>query len=205
MVRMCGAAPISVATHREDGYNIRPEKLEELLASTTVSCLILCNPNNPSGSVPTKEQLEGLATVLKKFPNVAIISDEIYERILFDGAVHTSFATIRGMEHRTIVVNGPSKAFSMTGFRIGYSMAPLHIAKAIANLQSQITNCSSSLAQYATLATYGEGLDKWLDANIAELKRKRDLTLDLRVLSTCFWMRATISARSTSLPVEMQW
>ncbi len=183
MVKICGAAPVVVSTSVADDYCLTAEALRRTLEQhAKVTCLILCNPSNPTGCVPTRQQLQSIADVLRDFPQVAVISDEIYERLLYDGWKHTSFASLDGMQERTVTVNGPSKAYSMTGFRIGYSASPLRLAKAISKLQSQITSCASSISQRATLAAMTQVESRnpsWLPSRVAELRAKRDLTVRL--------------------------
>lgn len=181
MVRLCQGDPIIVPTNHLDNFMLQPETLKQVLDNHkgNVSCLIFCNPCNPSGSVPSKDHLLSLVAVLDQHPDVIVVSDEIYERILFDNVTHCSFGSISDIRHRTVVINGPSKAFAMTGYRIGFSVAPLSIAKAIAKLQSQITSCASSIAQHATAAAYTKVPQSWNDDTVLSLKRKRDLTLDL--------------------------
>jgi bifunctional aspartate aminotransferase and glutamate/aspartate-prephenate aminotransferase len=119
MASLVGAEPVIVETTAESGYLLTPEALRKSLKEHPNSkLLILCNPSNPTGGVYSKEQLEGLATVLRDFPKVIVLADEIYERLVYEGECH-SFATIPGMFERTITVNGFSKAYAMTGMRLG--------------------------------------------------------------------------------------
>jgi len=149
MVKMCGAKVVTVETRPEDGYLLTAQGLREALENNPLTtCLIFCNPSNPTGGVHNQKRLEELAKVLLDFPQVVIIADEIYERLTYD-MPHVSFAAIPGMLDRTVVVNGFSKSHSMTGYRIGYSASPTYIASAVGKLQSQLTSSASSIAQEA--------------------------------------------------------
>ena len=150
MTRMAGAEPVAVRTSVEGDYRLTPEQLEEAITPRT-RLLILCSPSNPTGSVYTPAELEALADVLRRHEDVLVLSDEIYEYILFD-AEHVSFASLPGMGERTITVNGFSKGFAMTGWRLGYLAAPEPIAKAASKVQSQFTSAPSTITQKAGVA-----------------------------------------------------
>ena len=150
--------------------------LEKAITPRT-KALILCSPSNPTGSVYTYEEMKALAEVLKKHEQVFIIADEIYEHINFIGS-HVSMASFDYLKDRVITVNGVSKAYAMTGWRIGYMGAPLWIIKACSNLQSQFTTGASSIAQRASIAA----LDS--DPSVAEtmkkaFNRRRDLVVKM--------------------------
>ena len=116
---MAGAEPVIVETTAESGYLLTPESLREALEDhPNIKCLILCNPSNPTGGVYSKDQLDGLAEVLRDYPKVVVLADEIYERLVYEGEC-SSFAAIPGMFDRTLTVNGFSKAYAMTGMRLG--------------------------------------------------------------------------------------
>lgn len=150
MVRLAGATPVILPTSVETGYRLTPEQLEAAITERT-RLLILCSPSNPTGTVYTPEELEALADVLRRHEHVYVLSDEIYEYILFD-AKHVSFASLPGMKERTITVNGFSKGFAMTGWRLGYLAAERPIVKAAAKVQSQFTSAPCSISQKAGLA-----------------------------------------------------
>lgn len=150
MARMAGAEPAVVRTSVEHDYRLTPEQLEEAITPQT-RLLILCSPSNPTGSVYTRAELEALAEVLRRHEHVFILSDEIYEYILFD-AEHLSFAALPGMRERTITVNGFSKGFAMTGWRLGYFAAEEPITKAASKVQSQFTSAPSTITQKAGVA-----------------------------------------------------
>ena len=131
MATLVGSKAVIVDTKPEDGYLLQPSDLRDVLQENpNTRMIILCNPSNPTGSVYTKEQLEGLASVLEDFPKVIILADEIYERLTYDDIEHTSFASIPGIFNRTITINGFSKAYAITGFRLEYSAVPAYLTKA---------------------------------------------------------------------------
>lgn len=150
MTRFAGAEPVVVPTPVENGYRLTPEALEAALTERT-RLLILCSPSNPTGTVYTPEELEALAEVLRRHERVWILSDEIYEHVLFD-AEHRSFAALPGMKERTVTINGFSKAYAMTGWRLGYMAAEREVVKAAAKVQGQFTSAPSSISQKAGLA-----------------------------------------------------
>lgn len=119
MASLVGADPVIVATTADSGYLLTPEALRRTLEDHPNSkLLVLCNPSNPTGGVYNREQLEGLAAVLREYPKVVVLADEIYERLVYEGEC-ISFATMPGMFQRTLTVNGFSKAYAMTGLRLG--------------------------------------------------------------------------------------
>lgn len=158
----------------ENEFKITPEQLDKALTSKT-KVLLLCSPSNPTGSVYSRKELEGLVEVLKGYPGVFVISDEIYEHINFIGQ-HVSIAEFPGMNERTIVVNGVSKAYAMTGWRIGYLGAPLWIAKACNKLQGQMTSGATSIAQRAAIEAL-EGDQTCIEDMRKAFIRRRDLVL----------------------------
>jgi aspartate/methionine/tyrosine aminotransferase len=125
-----------------------------------------------------KEDLEAIAGILRDHPGVTVISDEIYEHLTY-GVQHTSFATLSGMYDRTITINGFSKSLSMTGLRVGYAAAPLHVAKACGKLQSQLSSCASSVGQYAAEKALTTVSPSWIPERVLELEGKRDLMYSL--------------------------
>jgi aspartate/methionine/tyrosine aminotransferase len=138
IVTMVGGEPVFLDTYAADGYSISPESVAAAITPRT-RVLILCNPSNPTGAVQKREVLEGIAAVLRKPENkhVLVLSDEIYERIVFDEE-HVCFAALEGMYERTITINGFSKAYSMTGFRLGFMAAPMHITNPCKKILSQV-------------------------------------------------------------------
>mmetsp|Transcript_32346 Transcript_32346/g.68398 ORF Transcript_32346/g.68398 Transcript_32346/m.68398 type:complete len:444 (-) Transcript_32346:118-1449(-) len=179
MALLVGASPVVLETAVEDGYLINPDELDKCLADhPKAKVLMLCNPSNPTGGVHSTELLTKIAKVLEKYPNVVILADEIYERLVYteDGKC-TSFASLPGMWERTITLNGLSKSHAMTGFRLGYLAAPARFAKAVSVLQGQITSCASSVSQAAGVAALKEVDESWLENNVVIMKEKRDYVL----------------------------
>ncbi|MDO5608394.1 MAG: pyridoxal phosphate-dependent aminotransferase [Capnocytophaga sp.] len=176
IVKIAEGVPVEVPTTIDNDFKMTPEQLEAAITPKT-KMLWFSSPCNPSGSVYSREELEGLAKVLRKHPNIFIVSDEIYEHINFAGG-HVSIAEIDGMYDRTITVNGVSKAFAMTGWRIGYIGAPEWITKACTKMQGQITSGANSIAQRATIAAVKAPVSK-IRFMIDEFKKRRDIVLEL--------------------------
>ena len=176
IVKIAEGVPVEVPTTIESDFKMTPAQLEAAITPKT-KMIWFSSPCNPSGSVYSKEELEGLAVVLRKHPNIFIISDEIYEHINFIGG-HASIASIDGMYERTITVNGVSKAFAMTGWRIGYIGAADWIAKACTKFQGQITSGANAIAQRATIAALEAPVSK-IQYMIDEFHKRRDLVLGL--------------------------
>ena len=149
IVKLSGGVPVEVPTSIENDFKITPEQLEAAITPKT-KMIWYSSPCNPSGSVYSREEFTAIAEVLKKYPNIYVIADEIYEHINFSGTF-CSIASIPGMFDRTITVNGVAKAFAMTGWRIGYIGAPEFIAKACTKMQGQVTSGANSIAQRATI------------------------------------------------------
>ena len=151
LIALAGGECVYVETLKQNEYKMTAEQFEKAITNKT-KCLILNSPNNPTGAVYTKEELIEIAKVCEKH-NVYVISDEIYEKLIYDGEVHYSIAEYSDfMKEHTIIVNGMSKTYSMTGWRIGYLAAPLNIAKAISSMQSHTTSNACSIAQYASVS-----------------------------------------------------
>ncbi len=171
MVKAAGATPVIVNTEEKDGLKIRPEALREAISPRT-KALILCSPSNPTGMVYSAAELAALADVVAK-NDILVISDEIYEKLVF-GVPFASIATARPeLKDRTIVVNGASKAYSMTGWRIGYAAGPKEIMAAVGRMQSQSTSNATSIAQYATIAAL-EGDQGCVEKMRQEYAKRRD-------------------------------
>lgn len=176
MVVLAQGTPVYISASIEQDFKITPEQLQQAITPKT-KLLILCSPSNPTGSVYTYEELRAIAAVLEKHPNVYVIADEIYEHINYMGA-HTSLAQFPSIHDRVVIVNGVSKAYAMTGWRIGWIAAPLAIAKACNTLQGQYTSGPSSIAQKAAEAAYGDN-----QACVEEMRqaflRRRNLVVRL--------------------------
>ena len=176
IAKMAGGIPVEVPTTIESDFKITPAQLEKAITPKT-KMVWFNSPNNPSGSVYSKEELEALAVVLRKYPNIFILSDEIYEYINFTGN-YTSMAEIDGLYDRTITVNGLSKAFAMTGWRIGYLAAPEWIAKACNKVQGQVTSGTNAIAQRASIVALRAPKSK-IQYMIDEFLKRRNLVLQL--------------------------
>ncbi|NDV15419.1 aminotransferase class I/II-fold pyridoxal phosphate-dependent enzyme [Muricauda sp. TY007] len=176
IVKLAEGVPVEVLTQIDTDFKMTPEQLEAAITPKT-KMLWFSSPCNPSGSVYSKEELEGLAEVLKKHPNIYVVSDEIYEHINFAGG-HVSIAGIDGMYDRTITVNGVSKAFAMTGWRIGYIGAPEWIAKGCTKLQGQVTSGANAIAQRAVITALEAPVSK-IQFMIDKFHERRDLVLGL--------------------------
>ncbi len=176
MIKLAEGTPMVVHTTMENGFKLTPEQLAAAITPRT-KALILCSPSNPTGSVYTHDELAALAAVLANCPNIIIISDEIYEHINYAGR-HESIAQFEAVRNRVAVVNGVSKAYAMTGWRLGWVAAPLWIAKACAKLQGQYTSGASSIAQKAAEAAYNGSQQCVADMRDA-FRRRRDLVLTL--------------------------
>ncbi len=150
LVKLAEGIPVIVEGSYENDYKIRPEDLEAAISEKTVA-ILFNSPSNPTGSIYSQSEMKALAEVLYKHPQVFVISDEIYEHINFMGE-HISMANLPGMKERTAVINGVSKGYAMTGWRIGYMAAPLWLTKACDKLQGQMTSGASSISQKAALA-----------------------------------------------------
>ena len=170
------AKPIIIPSSIDVDFKITPNQLEDAISSKT-KLIIFNSPNNPSGSIYTEKEYRELASVLKKHPNIYIISDEIYEHINYGSPVF-SFASIKEMYERTITVNGLAKAFAMTGWRIGYIGAPSWIAKACNKMQGQITSGANCIAQRATIAALDAPVSN-IKFMIDEFENRRDLIVSL--------------------------
>ncbi|MFI3163002.1 MAG: pyridoxal phosphate-dependent aminotransferase [Bacillota bacterium] len=154
LVNMVGGVPVYVDTTEENGFKMTAAQLEAAITPKT-RAIILNSPSNPCGAVYSKSELEALAKVLED-KDIYVISDEIYEKLIYSGAHHSIAACSDAMKERTIIVNGLSKSYAMTGWRMGYVAAPLAVAKAIDSVQSHMTSNISSITQYAAIAALTE-------------------------------------------------
>lgn len=176
IVKLAGGVPVEVPTGIESDFKMTPRQLRAAITPKT-KMIWYSSPCNPSGSVYSRAELEGLAAVLREHPGIFVVSDEIYEHINFRGG-HASIAAIDGMYDRTITVNGVSKAFAMTGWRIGYIGAPAWIARACTKFQGQITSGANAIGQRATIAALEAPVES-IRYMIDEFHRRRDLILEL--------------------------
>ena len=176
IVKLSEGVPVEVKTSMDTDFKMTATQLESAITPKT-KMVWFSSPCNPSGSVYSKQELRALADVLKKYPNIYVVSDEIYEHINY-GACHASMAQFKDMYERTITVNGVSKAFAMTGWRIGYLGAPETIARACNKIQGQITSGANCIAQRAVIKAL-EALPSKIQYMIDEFKMRRDLMLIL--------------------------
>lgn len=176
MVKLAGGVPVIVNAGFEQNFKMTPAQLEAAITPKT-RLLILCSPSNPTGSVYSKEELAGLAEVIKRHDDMFVLADEIYEHIIYTGR-HESIAQFDGMKERTIVVNGVSKAYAMTGWRIGFIAAPEWIVKGCNKLQGQYTSGPSSVSQKAAEAAYTSS-QECVEQMRQAFQRRRDLIVKL--------------------------
>ena len=176
MVKLAGGVPVIVETGFAQNFKMTPEQLEAAITPKT-RMLILCSPSNPTGSVYSEAELEKLAEVIKRHDDLFVIADEIYEHINYIGR-HNSIASVPGMKERTIVVNGVSKAYAMTGWRIGFIAAPEWIVKGCNKLQGQYTSGPSSISQKAAVAAYTAS-QECVETMRKAFERRRDLIVSL--------------------------
>lgn len=176
MVKLAEGKSIVIHTGIEQNFKITPAELEAAITPKT-RAIILCSPSNPTGSIYSKAELKGLADVLAKHPNIIIISDEIYEHINYTGK-HESIAQFENIRERVVIINGVSKAYAMTGWRLGWMAAPQWIAAACNKLQGQYTSGASSIAQKAAEAAY-LGAQQCVEDMRQAFVRRRDLIVKL--------------------------
>lgn len=176
MVKLAGGTPVIVNAGFEQNFKMTPEQLEAAITPKT-RMLILCSPSNPTGSVYTKDELEALAEVIKRHDDLFVLADEIYEHINYVGK-HESIAQFSGMKERTIIVNGVSKAYAMTGWRIGFIAAPEWIVKGCNKLQGQYTSGPCSVSQKAAEAAYTTS-QECVETMRKAFERRRDLIVEL--------------------------
>lgn len=176
-IKLAGGTPKVINTSEENGFKLAPSELEEAINPRT-RLLILNSPCNPTGVVYTGDDLEALKEVMLEYDSVSIISDEIYESFIYNGLKHVSIASLSPeLKERTVIINGVSKAYSMTGWRIGYAAAEFPVAKAMTDLQSHSTSNPASVAQEASVAALN-GDQEPLRQMMAEYSRRRDCMLE---------------------------
>ena len=176
LVKIARGIVVEVHTSLESGFKITSEQLEAAITPKT-KVFLFSSPCNPSGAVYNKEELEGLAVIFRKHPKVAIISDEIYEYINYVGK-HESIAQFDDLKDRIVLVNGLSKGFAMTGWRLGYIAASVEIAKACEKLQGQFTSATNSITQKAAITALTTDLKPSLEM-VEEFRRRREKTMEL--------------------------
>ncbi len=177
MVKLAEGVPVTVIAGIESNFKITAAQLEEAITDRT-RVLMLNSPSNPTGSVYSYDELKALAEVLARHPQIVILADEIYEHINFLGGLPASISAFPEIRDRVVIINGVSKAYAMTGWRIGYLAAPAPIAKAVGKLQGQYTSGASSIAQKAAEAAY-TGPQKCVEDMRVAFERRRDLIVEL--------------------------
>ena len=178
LIRLAGGVPVIVNTTAQNGFKLTAEELKSAITPKT-KAIVLNNPNNPTGAVYTREEIFALAEVLEK-TDIVVVSDEIYEVLNYSGKEIVSIATYsQKLKDQTVIINGVSKTYAMTGWRIGFIAAPTPVAKAIANMQSHMTSNPNSIAQYATVTAYNspEG-EKFLAQMHQSFSRRRALIME---------------------------
>ena len=176
MVLLAGGTPVYVETGIEQGFKMTPEQLEKAITPRT-RMLILCSPSNPTGAVYSREELKALADVVLRHEDVLVVSDEIYEHLNYVGA-HASIASFEGMRERTVIINGVSKAYAMTGWRIGFLAAPKWIVSACSMLQGQYTSGPCSVSQKAAEEAW-RGSQACVEEMRQAFERRRNLLVSL--------------------------
>jgi aspartate aminotransferase len=178
MIKLAEGVMVEIPTTVKQGFKVTPEQVEAAITPKT-KAFLFNSPNNPSGAVFNNDDLKGIAEVLRKYPNIYIISDEIYEYLNYSGK-HATIGSFDYLKDRLIIVNGVSKGFAMTGWRIGYMAAPLEIAKACDTLQGQITSGASSISQLASLRAVKiePCTSVEMQEMIATFKQRRDLLIE---------------------------
>ncbi len=176
MVKLADGIPVTAITSIDNNFKLTTQELQKKITSKT-KALILCSPSNPTGAMYTRNELEDIAGLLRKYPNILIISDEIYEYIVFEGE-HTGILQVApDLAERTVLINGFSKGFAMTGWRLGYLAAPKEIASAVAKIQSQETSAPSAISQKAGEAAYNGPMDDVLEMRKA-FEKRRDFVVE---------------------------
>jgi aspartate aminotransferase len=176
MVKLADGVNVTVPAGIDQDFKVSPAQLEAAITERT-RMVLLCSPSNPTGSIYTPEELQGLVNVLAKYPQILVMADEIYEHINY-GTPIRSLASFPELKDRVVVINGVSKAYAMTGWRIGYCAAPLAVAKAVNKLQGQYTSNVSSVAQKAAEAAY-TGPQECVEQMRQAFERRRDLVVEL--------------------------
>ena len=169
--RLLGAVPVSYELKEENGYQLDLEEIRAKITDKT-KAMVIVTPNNPTGGVLTEETLRGLAEIAVE-KDILVISDEVYERLVYDGERHVSMASLPGMKERTFTMNGLSKAYSMTGWRIGYVAAPEEYITAMNKIHQHNTTCAPSFVQWAAIAALRDEGDE-VEKMVREYQRRRD-------------------------------
>lgn len=175
LIKLTGAVPVIVQTRQEDDFKLTPQQLHDAVSDKT-KILLLCSPSNPTGSMYSPDELGALADLAIEH-DLIVVADEIYEQLVYPGHKFASFATVRpGLADRTILVNGVSKTYAMTGWRIGWTLSPPNVAKAMGSLQSQQTSNPCSISQYAAIAAL-TGPQECVAQMLIEFTKRREFVM----------------------------
>ena len=178
IVLLCGGTPVFVETKLEDGFKLRADKLEAAITPKT-KWLVFNSPSNPSGAAYTHDELKALTDVLMRHPHVWVLTDDMYEHLVYDDFTFATPAQVEpGLYERTLTMNGVSKAYAMTGWRIGYAAGPVQLIKAMGKLQSQSTSNPSSISQWAAVEALN-GPQDFIVQNNKKFKERRDLVVSM--------------------------
>ena len=178
MVALAGGVPVAVVCTAAQGFKLQPDALEKAITPKT-KWIILCSPSNPTGAAYTRSELKAITDVLVKHPNVWVMTDDMYEHLVYDDFVFTTPAQVEPkLYDRTLTVNGVSKAYCMTGWRIGYAGGPADLIKAMATIQSQSTSNPSSIAQWASVEALN-GPQDFIPVHNKVFKERRDLVVSM--------------------------
>ena len=174
-IELAGGIPVPLVLKEENGFRFDIEDLEKLISPKT-RMIIINSPQNPTGGILTMEDLQGIADIAVK-NNIIVLSDEIYGRVVYDGFVNHTIAALPGMRERTIILDGFSKTYAMTGWRLGFGIMPHEFAAVCAKLQTNVPSCATSFVQIAGMEALS-GPQDWVDNVVAEFKKRRDLIVD---------------------------
>ena len=173
-VKLAGGKPVFIDTDEKDGFRLKPDKLKSHITEKT-KVFLLNSPSNPTGTVYNEEEIRNLSEILKNY-DIFIISDEVYEKLIYEGIKHFSIASLDGFKEKTFVVNAMSKTYAMTGWRLGYAAGPKDVIKAISNLQSHATSNPTSFVQKAGVTALNSSQDEVNRMNIEFDKRRKYMT-----------------------------
>ena len=175
MVNMAGGRVVTVPTREEDDFSLKADDIKKAVTDKT-KLLVVANPNNPTGALIDKDELQKIAELAVEH-DLLVISDDIYDKIIFDGGEHTSLATFDGMYERTVTINGFSKAYAMTGWRVGYLAAPEWFMEPAIEIKHSISICTSPAMQAGALEALRQG-EKDLNEMVRQYQQRRDLIME---------------------------
>ncbi|WP_144561396.1 aminotransferase [Bacillus mycoides] len=183
LVTLAGGVPVSVATSLENAFKIQPEQIEAAITTKT-KAILLCSPNNPTGALLNREELEKLSAIVEKY-NLIVLSDEIYAELVYDEA-YASFASIQNMRDHTILISGFSKGFAMTGWRLGMIAAPVHFSELMLKIHQYSMMCAPTMSQFAALEGLRSGNDEVVRMRESYKKRRNFMTASFNEMGlTC--------------------